>query len=239
MILFPAIDIQAGRCVQLVQGDFDRATVFGDDPVAQARTWAAQGAAWLHVVDLDAARGTGHNRAIVAQIARAVSIPVQLGGGLRDEATLREVLDAGVARAVLGTAAVESPDFARAAIETWGERVAIGIDARGGQVAVRGWVETADVRAVDLATRLAGWGARRVIYTDIERDGTLTSPNYGAYEALLRVPELSVIASGGIASLDHLRRLRALGTEGAIIGTAIYTGAIDLRAALLALARED
>lgn len=236
MILYPAIDIQGGRCVRLYQGDFDRATTHSDDPVEVARRWQAAGADWLHVVDLDAAGGRGDNGALVAAIVEAVAIPVQFGGGLRDEQALRLAFDRGVARAVIGTAAIEAPEFARAAVAAWGERIAIGVDARGGHVAVRGWQATSPRRATELAQELQSWGVRRIIYTDIERDGTLTQPNFEALAELIGLGGPGVIASGGVASLDHLLRLAELGAEGAIVGQALYTDAVDLAAALAALA---
>ena len=240
MIIYPAIDLKDGRCVRLVRGALDSATVFNDDPAAQARDFAAAGAQWLHVVDLDGAfAGKPKNAAAVEAIVKAASVKVQLGGGIRDEATLEAWLGKGVARVVLGTAAVKNPDLVRAACRRWPGRVALGIDARGGRVAVEGWAETSAIAALDLARRFEDAGAAAIIYTDIERDGALQGVNVDTTAALARALKTPVIASGGIASLDDLAALRTHekdGIAGAILGRALYDGRVDLKSALALMA---
>jgi len=236
VIVYPAIDLKDGRCVRLVRGEMNSATVFNDDPAAQARAFAAAGATWIHVVDLDGAfAGKPRNAAAVEAIVKAVPVKVQLGGGIRDEATLEAWLGKGVARVVLGTAAVKNPNLVRAACRRWPGRVALGIDARGGTVAIEGWAETSAIVALDLARRFEDAGAAAIIYTDIERDGALQGVNVEATAALARALKTPVIASGGIASLDDLAALRAHekdGVAGAILGRALYDGRVDLKSAL-------
>jgi phosphoribosylformimino-5-aminoimidazole carboxamide ribotide isomerase len=237
--IYPAIDLRAGRCVRLRQGRSDQATVFSDDPVATARQWTAAGASWLHVVILDGAFGeaAAANEQAIAGILGAVDVPVQLGGGLRDLAAVESALALGVARVVLGTVALTQPQVVGEAVRRFGpERVAVGIDARDGMVALRGWQETSAVSALDLACRLQLLGVRRAIYTDIARDGMLSGPNLPALRAMAGTG-LGVIASGGIACLEDLRAVAAIaGVDGAIVGMALYTGAIDLPTALRELA---
>ena len=240
MIVYPAIDLKDGSCVRLVRGEMKSATVFNDDPAAQARAFAAAGAAWIHVVDLDGAfAGKPKNEAAVEAIVKAAPVKVQLGGGIRDEATLEAWFGQGVARVVLGTAAVKNPNLVRAACRRWPGQVALGIDARGGMVAVEGWAETASVAALDLARRFEDSGAAAIIYTDIERDGALQGVNVAATAALARALKTPVIASGGVASLDDLAALRAHekdGVAGAILGRALYDGRVDLKSALALMA---
>ena len=234
MELIPAIDLKAGRCVRLYQGDFAQTTVYGDDPAAMALRWVGQGAQRLHVVDLDGARdGRPTNHAAIRAIVRAVTVPVQLGGGLRREDDVRAALDLGVARVILGTAAVEQSALVARLVAEFGEQVIVGVDARAGLVATAGWTATAPVLATVLVQQMAELGVRRVIYTDISRDGTLTEPNFAALTELIHPTGPAIIASGGIAQLEHLHRLAALGAEGAIIGKALYDGKFDLTAALL------
>ena len=237
MILYPAIDLKDGRCVRLLRGDMDAATVFGDDPAAQARAFTAAGCEWLHLIDLNGAfEGRSVNGAAVEAILEEVEVPVQLGGGIRDLAAVRRWLDRGVARVILGTAAVEDPDLVRQAARDFPGRVAIGIDARGGRVATRGWVEETDARAPDLARRFEDAGVAAIIYTDIDRDGAMGGPNVSATAALARAVSVPVIASGGVSSLADLVALRDTGViAGAISGRALYDGALDLREALAAL----
>jgi len=231
--VIPAIDIRNGRCVRLYQGDYARETVYSDSPVDVAQKWQALGASRLHLVDLDAAKsGKPENLDIVRRIAQALRIPAELGGGIRDRATVELVLKAGVQRVVLGTAAVEKPELVRELCTAFGEAVVVGIDARGGKVATRGWLDAGELNAIDLARRVVQQGARRIIYTDIERDGTLTQPNYEAITALLKAVEVAVIASGGVATVEHLKKLQGLGVEGAIVGKALYTGDLKLEDAL-------
>ncbi len=235
MEVIPAIDLRGGRCVRLFQGDYARETVFSDDPVAMARHWEQQGAPRLHIVDLDGAKeGKPRNLDVARAIARAVTIPVQLGGGIRDKETARRVLAAGVRRVIIGSAALEE-ETARRMIEALGDRLAVGIDARGGRVSVKGWLETTEVEALHLARRLASFGARCIVFTDIERDGMLSGPNVPALRALVSAVSASVIASGGIAAIEHLRAVKEAGAAGAIVGMALYTGQLDLREALEAV----
>lgn len=237
MELIPAIDLQGGRCVRLYQGDFTQSTVYGEDPVAMAQRWEAEGAQRIHVVDLDGARsGRPTNSDAVRGIVRGVHIPVQLGGGLRREEDIRSALELGVDRVILGTAAVEHADRIAGIVERFGSRIVIGVDARNGKVATAGWTSTADVWAVDLVRHMAELGVARIIYTDISRDGTLTEPNFAALTELIRPGGPAIIASGGIADITHLQRLAHLNVEGAIVGKALYAGRFTLRAALAALA---
>ena len=234
MELYPAVDIRAGRVVRLSQGEASRETSYHDDPVAQAEAFAAAGARWVHVVDLDRAFGSGDNlpviRKVGARLAGAASL--QVGGGIRSLDALAAVLDLGVQRAVLGTAAVTDPTFVAAALAASGsERIAIGLDTKGGFVAIRGWVETTDVRADALCRRVLREGARTIIYTDVSRDGMLTGPDV-AGAAALQALGASVIASGGVASLADLRAVRDAGLAGAIVGRALYEGRFTIHEAL-------
>jgi len=238
MILYPAIDLKDGQCVRLLRGDMDKATVFGADPAAQARAFQSAGCEWLHLVDLNGAFA-GHpvNGPAVEAILAAVSVPCQLGGGIRDMATIDGWLARGIARVILGTVAVEKPDLVREAARVHPGRIAVGIDARGGKVATRGWAEATEIEAVDLARRYEDAGVAAVIYTDIERDGAMQGPNIAATAALARAVSIPVIASGGVSSLADLKALKATGViAGAISGRALYDGAIDLAEALRELA---
>ncbi len=240
MILYPAIDLKDGQCVRLLRGDMDRVTVYNDDPAAQAAIFAAQGFAWLHVVDLDgASAGRSVNGAAVAAILGAVSLPVQLGGGIRDLATLEGWLDLGVRRVVLGTAALRDPALVHEACGRFPGRIAVGIDARAGRVATDGWTETSELTALELARRFENAGAAAIIYTDIERDGALTGVNAEATAELAGAVTTPVIASGGVASLADLEALRQVagaGIEGVIVGRALYDGRVEPEAALALLA---
>ena len=240
MEIIPAIDLRAGAVVRLLQGNYDRQTTFGDDPVGVARGFEADGAARIHVVDLDGAREGRRTQADeVRAVAAAVSIPIELGGGLRSSDAIDEAIADGVDRVVLGTAAVEEPALIEQALAAHGaERVIVGIDAREGIVSVAGWTESGGIPAPDLLTRMADIGVRRFIYTDITRDGTLISPNFTAVSDMVERAAAGgarIIASGGIAEIGHLRTLANLGAEGAIIGVAIYLGTLDLAAAVAEL----
>ncbi len=237
MILYPAIDLKDGRCVRLRQGDMDAATVFNDDPADQARRFAEAGAAWLHVVDLDGAfAGQSENGDAVRAILEAAHMPVQLGGGIRSMGQVDAWLDAGVSRVVLGTAAVKDPAMVTAAAARHPGRIAVGIDARAGLVAVEGWAEATEVGASDLAARFADAGVAAIVYTDIDRDGVMAGPNVEATAALAAQTEIPVIASGGVSSMDDLERLAAeRGIAGAIVGRALYDGRIALKDALARL----
>jgi phosphoribosylformimino-5-aminoimidazole carboxamide ribotide isomerase len=234
MILFPAIDLKDGQAVRLLRGDMGTATVFNEDPAAQARAFAAAGFCWLHIVDLNGAfEGRPVNGAAVEAILAAVALPIQLGGGIRDMATIEAWLEAGIARVILGTAAVKDPDLVRAACRRFPGRVAVGIDARDGRVAVEGWAEESKTQATDLARRFEDAGVAAIIHTDIARDGAMEGVNVAATRALARATALPVIASGGVASLSDIEALAAEdGIEGAILGRALYDGRIDAQAAL-------
>ncbi|MBU3029344.1 1-(5-phosphoribosyl)-5-[(5-phosphoribosylamino)methylideneamino]imidazole-4-carboxamide isomerase [Paracoccus marinaquae] len=237
MILYPAIDLKDGNCVRLLRGDMEAATVFGSDPAAQARAFQDSGAEWLHLVDLNGAFA-GHpvNAAAVEAILAAIDIPAQLGGGIRDMATVEAWLDRGLARVILGTAAVENPDLVREAADAFPGRIAVGIDARSGRVATRGWATETNVMATDLARRCEDAGAAAIIYTDIDRDGAMQGPNIAATETLARAVSIPVIASGGVSSMADLTALARTGViAGAISGRALYDGALDLAEALAAL----
>lgn len=238
MILYPAIDLKDGQCVRLLRGDMAQATVFGADPAAQARAFAQAGCRWLHLVDLNGAfEGAPVNGAAVEAILAAVTVPVQLGGGIRDRATLERWLERGVSRVILGTAAVRDPGFVRAAAAAWPGRVAVGIDARAGMVAVEGWAETTDMTATDLARRFEDAGVAAIVYTDIERDGAMQGPNVAATAALAHAVAIPVIASGGVSSLADLQALKDSGAplDGAISGRALYEGKLDLAEAVALL----
>jgi phosphoribosylformimino-5-aminoimidazole carboxamide ribotide isomerase len=238
MILYPAIDLKDGQCVRLLRGEMEAATVFGDDPAAQAAAFVAAGCEWLHLVDLNGAfAGQPVNAAAVEAILARVTVPCQLGGGIRDMATIEGWLAKGLARVILGTVAVENPALVREAARAFPGRVAVGIDARKGLVATKGWAHETDVQATDLARSFEDAGVAALIYTDIDRDGAMQGPNIAATAALARAVTIPVIASGGVASMADLTALRDTGViAGAISGRALYDGAIDLAAALKALA---
>jgi phosphoribosylformimino-5-aminoimidazole carboxamide ribotide isomerase len=233
MEIIPAVDIKGGKCVRLYQGDYGKETVFSENPVDMALKWKAQGARRLHVVDLDgAAGGEPRNIKVIEAIVKRTKLPVQLGGGIRDEATVAGLLDKGIDRVILGTVAVENPELVKSLCGKFGEKIVVGIDARDGYVATRGWVQGTGIKALDLGLQMAGLGVRRLIYTDIKRDGTLTEPGFEAVAEMVKGVNLPVIAAGGISKLEHLKRLKELGVEGAIVGRAIYTGDINLKEAL-------
>ncbi len=236
MELIPAIDLHNGACVRLVQGDFDRATVFSNDPAAMARHWEQQGASRLHVVDLDGAKtGRPVNTEAITAIVQAVEIPVQLGGGLRNADTVRDAFALGVERVILGTAAVQQPDLLGELVARYRPRIIVGVDARNGKVATSAWLETSDIDATTLVRDMTDMGVERFIYTDITRDGTMTEPNFGATAALVETDGAAIIASGGISALSHIRRLATLGVEGVVIGRALYAGTLSLPDALAVL----
>jgi phosphoribosylformimino-5-aminoimidazole carboxamide ribotide isomerase len=230
--IIPAIDIRGGKCVRLLQGDYDRETVFGEDPVEMARRWEGEGATRLHVVDLDAARsGEPVNLDIVRRICAALSIPVQMGGGVRNREAVQRTLDAGVQRAIVGTAAAADPDTARSLFAEFGERLVLGLDAKDGQVAVAGWRETTRWSALDLAREMMVAGAYRLIYTDIATDGMGSGPSLESTRALAEALDIPVIASGGVGrpgDILAVAELEPAGVEGVIVGKAIYTGAVQL-----------
>ena len=238
MILYPAIDLKDGQAVRLLRGDMEKSTVFNDDPASQAMEFVDAGCAWLHLVDLNGAfAGEPVNDAAVEAILSRTQVPAQLGGGIRDMATIERWLDKGLQRAILGTVAVENPDLVREAAKAFPGHVAVGIDARDGRVATKGWAEETDVMVTDLAKSFEDAGVAAIIYTDINRDGAMQGPNIEATADLARAVSIPVIASGGVSSLDDLIALRdcGAGLNGAISGRALYDGAIDLKAALAAL----
>ncbi|NRR23188.1 1-(5-phosphoribosyl)-5-[(5-phosphoribosylamino)methylideneamino]imidazole-4-carboxamide isomerase [Brevibacillus sp. MS2.2] len=235
-IVYPAIDIRGGKCVRLFQGDYGQETVYADSPLAMAKRWVEQGASWVHLVDLDGAKeGKPANAALIKEIARSIPVPVQVGGGIRTEEQIADYLEAGVARVIVGTAAIEDEPFTKRILQNDGDKIAIGLDCRNGLVATRGWLTTTDVQATELAKRLVTYGAETFIYTDIARDGTMTGPNVEEIAALAMATGKSVIASGGVSQLDDLLTLAAHasgGVSGAIVGKALYTDAFTLEEAL-------
>lgn len=236
MIIFPAIDIRGGQCVRLEEGRFDRETVFAENPLSAAEKWVAAGTRWLHVVDLDGARaGQPVNLDIISEIARTFPVKVQLGGGIRTAETVARILDAGVERVILGSVAAREPELVERLCADYDEKIVIGIDARDGIVAVDGWEKSGMMRAEELAVRMRQAGARRIIYTDIARDGMLSGINVAATLELAKRSALPVIASGGVGGLEDIRQLVRLGDEGiegVIVGKALYTGAVSLPEAL-------
>lgn len=233
MILLPAIDLYGGKVVRLTRGDYEQMTVYRDDPVAQARAFEDAGARWLHTVDLEGARdGTTPNFGAVAAFCRDTGLQVEVGGGIRSLDTIGRYLDAGVARVILGTRAVTDPEFLQAALERYGRQVAVGVDLKDGAIAIRGWQETAGQSVQAFFQSLCELGVKTVICTDVSRDGMLGGTNVELYRALSDQFPLELIASGGVSGLEDLRQLKALGLYGAILGKALYTGALDLAAAL-------
>ena len=236
MLIFPAIDIRGGKCVRLLKGDFAQETVFSDDPAAMARKWQKQGARFLHLVDLDGAlAGKSQNLATVKAILAAVTIPVELGGGIRTMENVDEVLTLGVRRVILGSVAVRNPDLVKAACAKYGDRVVVGIDAKDGIVAVDGWGVSGNVQVGDLAREMGKAGVRTIIYTDIARDGTLEGVNVEATARLARESGIQIVASGGVKSVEDIRALKPYekdGIEGVIVGKSIYMGTLDLQEAI-------
>lgn len=236
MIIFPAIDIRGGRCVRLTEGRFDQETVFADDPSEMAARWSAAGAEYLHVVDLDGAlAGAGRNLPAIKKILEYATMPVQVGGGIRTLAAASTLLEMGVSRVILGSVAVRDPQLVAEACKKFPGQVVVGIDAKDGKAAIEGWGVSGGIDAVELAQKMAACGVEHIIFTDISRDGKLSGVNVEATAALARQSGVKIIASGGVASLDDIRRLQKYagdGIEGCIIGKAIYTGAVDLKEAL-------
>jgi phosphoribosylformimino-5-aminoimidazole carboxamide ribotide isomerase len=239
MEVIPAIDLLGGNCVRLYQGDYDQAEVFGKDPIAMAKQWQDQGATRLHLVDLDGAKdGEPVNLPVIAKIVEALNIPVQVGGGLRDRNRVSQLLGLGVRSAILGTIAVENPALVGELCNEFPGQIIVGIDARNGKVATKGWLETSEVDAVELAERMSKLGAAAIIYTDIHRDGTMQGPNLDALRELAQKITIPVIASGGVSSVTDLLSLLSLesiGVTGAIVGRAIYTGDVVLKEAIRAV----
>lgn len=235
MEIWPAIDLRGGKCVRLRQGDYGQETVFGDDPAAMARHWVEQGAKRLHLVDLDGARdGRPANLPSVRSIVAAVDVPCELGGGIRNEESIRALLDLGLRRLVVGTSALRDPDWFRRMCRKFPKQLALGIDARGGQAAVEGWQSVSDVSAVDLARRFAGEPLAALIYTDISTDGMMAGPNVPEMAAMRAAVEWPVVASGGVTTRDDVARLAAVPVDGCIVGRALYEGTLTLSEALAA-----
>jgi phosphoribosylformimino-5-aminoimidazole carboxamide ribotide isomerase len=235
MQIWPAIDLRGGKCVRLEQGDYHRETIFGDDPAAMALHWTQAGARFLHLVDLDGARdGLGVNRSAVATILNAVDVPCELGGGIRDEATIRYWLELGIQRVVVGTKALKEPDWFCHMCDLFPGELALGLDARNGFVATDGWLETSQVQAVDFARRFSEVDMSAIIYTDISRDGMLSGPNFDGIAALMEAVSVPVVASGGVTTSDDVRRLAEMGVPACILGRTLYEGKLTIAEALSA-----
>ncbi|GKV66815.1 MULTISPECIES: 1-(5-phosphoribosyl)-5-[(5-phosphoribosylamino)methylideneamino]imidazole-4-carboxamide isomerase [unclassified Sporosarcina] len=229
MILFPAIDIRGGKCVRLIQGDYDQEVIYNDSPTDMAQEWQRQGAEYIHVVDLDGAKtGDSLNRKAIEAIAKAVTIPVQVGGGIRTMDIVDSHIANGVARVIIGTAAIQDPEFLKQAIKKYGEKIAVSIDARNGLVATDGWTEMSDVKAVDLLQELDKIGVKTVVYTDIMKDGMLQGPNFEELQIMNEASSIDIIASGGVSTEEDISKLAAKDMYGAIIGKALYEGKLSL-----------
>jgi len=240
MLIYPAIDLRGGQCVRLRQGDYAQETLFDADPVAVARRWEEHGAEWLHLVDLDGAKaGKPVNGEVIRSIRDAVRIPIQVGGGIREDGHLAEAFAWGVDRVILGTRALKDPAWFREACERYPERIVLGLDAREGRVATHGWLETTDKLAVDVAKHVAAWALAAIVYTDIARDGMLGGPNFDALAELNAAVDVPIIASGGVTTVDDVRQLAELRLDGCIIGRSLYEGRIELREALKAAIPSD
>lgn len=235
MQIWPAIDLRGGKCVRLQQGDYNRETVFGDDPAAMARRWVDEGAQYLHLVDLDGARdGTSANKAAVASILAAVDIPCELGGGVRDEATIKSWLDAGLYRLVIGTKALKEPDWFRTMCRRYPRQLVLGIDARNGRVATDGWLAVSDVAATEMARQYAGEPLAAIVYTDIAKDGMMAGTNLPAMQEMKEAVDVPVIASGGVTNVEDVRQLARMAMAGCIIGRALYEGTLTIADAVAA-----
>ena len=240
MNLYPAIDLRGGQVVRLTQGDYNRMTVYGADPAAQARQFVAAGAKYLHVVDLDGAKdGTTANFDVIQRIVKATGLSVEVGGGIRSEERIKRYLDLGVERCILGTIAVKDFDFTAKMAQTYGKHIAVGVDARDGYVAINGWKELSTEKGVDFCRRLRDAGVQTVIYTDISRDGAEMGTNLELYRELTAIEHLNIIASGGISFERELTELKDMGVWGAILGKALYTGKLDLANAVRLVQKED
>jgi phosphoribosylformimino-5-aminoimidazole carboxamide ribotide isomerase len=234
MEIIPAVDIRGGRCVRLYQGDYDRETVFEEDPVTAALTWSSQGARWLHIVDLDGAiAGEPQNMEVVRAVIKETGLLIELGGGIRQDDVAEKLLRQGVGRIVLGTAAIENRELVKGLCQKFAESVAVSLDAWDGKIAIHGWRKDTLVEVLHLSREMTEVGVRRFIYTDIRRDGTLTEPNFDMMERLIAGTSAPIIVAGGISRLEHLRRIKELGAEGAVIGKALYTGDINLGEAII------
>jgi phosphoribosylformimino-5-aminoimidazole carboxamide ribotide isomerase len=235
MTIYPAIDLKGGKCVRLMQGDMGKATVYGDDPAAMARSFAEKGAEWLHVVDLDGAfAGKSVNSAAISSIVESVGIPVQLGGGIRSMAQLQQVFELGVARVILGTAALQDEVFVKQALASYANRIAVGIDARDGRVAIKGWAEETEVSALAFANRVSALGVRTIVYTDILGDGMLAGYDFSAAKLLINQAGADIILAGGMTDIADVQTARRINAAGVVIGKAVYAGTIILEDAIAA-----
>jgi phosphoribosylformimino-5-aminoimidazole carboxamide ribotide isomerase len=233
MEIIPAIDVREGRCVRLYQGNYNQQITYEEKPVEAALKWRSMGARWLHIIDLDgAAAGKPQNVASVEEVVKKSSLLIEFGGGVRQEGIVEQLLSNGVRRIILGTLAIENPELVKKLCSRFGEAIMVSLDARDGKVSVHGWQRDTIVDVLQLGREMVSVGVRRFVFTDIKRDGTLTEPNFGMVKKLLREVNIPVIAAGGISKLEHLRKLKELGVEGAIIGKALYTGDIDLNEAM-------
>ena len=233
MIIFPAIDLKDGKCVRLYQGKFDKSEVVGEDPIKVAKSFKDAGAKYLHMVDLDGAKdGKMRNYDIIASVVKSIDMPIQIGGGIRNVQTIELLIDAGISRVILGTSALNNPEFVKDAIKEFGEKIAIGIDAKDGFVAVDAWINVSNIEYIDFAKRMEDIGVKTIILTDISRDGTLNGPNFQMLSALKDSVGCDIIASGGIKNIDNLIELKNMELYGAITGKAIYSGNIDLAEAI-------
>ena len=233
MRIYPAIDIKDGKCVRLLRGSFDDVTVYGDDPAEMAKRWESEGGEYIHVVDLDGAvKGHGVNAEAIRRICESVSVPVQTGGGIRTMEDIEAKLSCGISRVIIGTKAVSDPEFIKNAVAKYGDKIAVGIDAKDGKVAIEGWEKTTEFGAVEFAKKMAELGVKTIIYTDIATDGTRAGPNVEAMKEMASNIDVDVIASGGIGNMDHIMSLAGTGVEGVIVGRALYTGGVELAAAV-------
>ena len=239
MVIYPAIDIKQGKCVRLTQGRFSDVTVYSDSPVEMAKKWEQAGAKYIHLVDLDGAlAGQSVNFEVIRQIAAEVSVPVQMGGGIRSLETIKNILDSGVTRVILGTSAVKNQQLVKEAVELYKERIVVGIDAKDGMVAIEGWEQVSEFKAVEFAKIMQEIGVKTIVYTDIACDGMLTGPNLAAMQEMAQSLDIDVVASGGVGSIEDIVALKPTGVEGVIVGRALYTGNVDLEKALVAVSKE-
>lgn len=228
MIIFPAIDILKGKCVRLIQGDYNQEKVYGDSPVAMAKKWEEKGAEYIHIVDLDGAKsGDSINKSVIKEIAENVNIPVQVGGGIRSLDIISFYLNSGVSRVIIGTAAIQDPEFLKEAVNQYGDKIAVSLDARNGFVATDGWTDTSEVKAIDLVKQLEQIGVKTIVYTDIAKDGMLQGPNLEEQRAINNATSMNVIASGGVTTKEDVNNLQTLDLYGTIIGKALYDGKLD------------
>lgn len=233
MRIYPAIDIKDGNCVRLLQGRFSDLTVYGDNPTEMAKKWESLGGEYIHVVDLDGAlKGQGVNAKVIKSICKHVNVPVQTGGGIRTMEDIENKLACGISRVIIGTKAVRDADFVKRAVDKYGDKIVIGIDAKNSMVAIEGWEEVSEFKAVDFAKKMENFGVNTIVYTDIATDGTLQGPNLDAMAEMAKETNLDVIASGGVGSLEHIKTLVPTGVEGVIVGRALYTGNVDLAEAI-------